>query len=160
MPGEGAQTGTRGRGAWQSAPETSKGCPAAGELPGGVLSPSWGRGLSRQVSQRKCCLKGAGGVFTGWRWKGGRDLGEDQPVQSRGEQVGEGSSAWGGFPGWQSGGRGAVRGGAHLEGHLQGSGLLGWPPLGGCALGLGGARRKRSWECGAWRLCPVVTSLG
>lgn len=106
MPGEGVQTGTRGRGAWQSPPETSKGCPAAGELPGGVLSPSWGRGLSRQVSQSKCCLKGAGGVFTGWRWKGGRDLGEDQPVQSRGEQVGEGSSAWGGFWGWQSGGAG------------------------------------------------------
>lgn len=33
-------------------------------------------------------LKGAGGVFTGWRWKGGRGLGEeDRPVPS-GERAG------------------------------------------------------------------------
>ena len=94
----------------------------------------------------------------GWERPGGRPAcAEPGRAGRRGQQC---LGRLLGLAEWGCRGRGAVRGGAHLEGYLQGSGLLSWPPLGGCALGLGGARRKRSWECGAWRLCPAVTSLG
>lgn len=142
VPGPGVQTG-----AWQ-----------AGQLPSRrvpwVLG-SFQEGFSARLGGGGCPgkgLKGAGGVFTGWGWKGGRDLGEeDQPVPSRERVV----RAWGGFRGWQSGSTcwGAVRGGAHLGGTC-----LSVP--GALCLGPWCSPKEPRQECGAWRLFPAVTSLG
>lgn len=76
--------------------------------------PCWG--ASRRGSQRvlgegavqasvpeEMPSKGSEGVFTGWRWQGGRDLGEDQPVQSGSQQLGEGHTCLGRLPGEASG---------------------------------------------------------
>ena len=136
VPGPGVQTG-----AWQ-----------AGQLPSRrvpwVLG-SFQEGFSARLGAGGCPgkgLKGAGGVFTGWGWKGGRDLGEeDQPVPSR-ERA---RRAWGGFRGWQSRSRcwGAGRGGAHLGGAPAGR-WPAWAFLERCALGLGGARRSPAGNVG------------
>ena len=71
------------------------------------------------------------------------------------------------MPGEASGaGRVGVQGSGSCERRGSPGGLPAgqWPAqlaaAGGLCTGLGGARRKRSWECGAWRLCPAVTSLG
>lgn len=85
------------------------------QKPAGVPPPPcWG--ASRRGSQRvlgegavqasvpeEMPSKGSEGVFTGWRWQGGRDLGEDQPVQSGSQQLGEGHTCLGRLPGEASG---------------------------------------------------------
>lgn len=153
VPGQGVQTG-----AWQ-----------AGQLPNWrvpwVLG-SFQEGFSACLGGGGCPgkgLKGAGGVFTGWGWKGGRPGEEDQPLPSpeRAGRIGERAErARGGFRAWQSGSRccGAVRGGAHLGGTCGTVACLSVP--GALCPGPWWSPKEPRREYGAWRLFPALTSLG
>lgn len=139
--------GTRGEERGPVCPETSKGAPLLGASRRGS-QPVLGEGLSGKCPRGKCCLKGGREVFTGWRWKGGRDR-QGRPACSELRRAGRrGQQCLGRLPGLAERGSGSCERRGSPGGHLQGSGPARLAAAGGLCTGRGWAGRKAAGSVG------------